>query len=183
MGINRGGETDFAYYLYTDPTYIPNNTSNPIIIDQAPEYDGWTQLYGHGSMISTKTKDEEWESVDQLSLVRRVCQSCSRATHKDVIYKRISGKGDIDFKDLFLENWFNDPSGGKNVLGTDFNLFSTVKDAQNNTNPWTFCNYNDPGIGSPRDCGPTGYVPSEWNSLNRGGEKDFAYYLYTGPTN
>jgi hypothetical protein len=182
--LEKGGEKDYAYYLYTDPSYVPNTTFIPIIINPAPEYDGWTQLYGRGSMISTKTKDEKWENVTQFSLVRRVCKSCSRATHKDVIYKRIKKKGDIDFRDLFLSNWFSDPSGaGTNILGSDFNLFSTVEDALNNTNHWTFCNYNDPGIGFPRDCGPTGYVPSEWNSLNRGGEKDFAYYLYTGPTN
>ena len=36
-------------------------------------------------------------------------------------------------------------------------------------NRWQFCNYNDRGIGFPRDCGPTGRINSPWNSYTRGG--------------
>jgi len=32
---------------------------------------------------------------------------------------------------------------------------------------WKFCNYDDPNVGFPRDCGKTGYVPFQWNAINR----------------
>merc|ERR1711907_696176 len=44
----------------------------------------------------------------------------------------------------------------------------------------TFCNYNDPGIGFPRDCGPTGFSGSQWNSKNRGGKRNWAYFVRMG---
>jgi len=56
-----------------------------------------------------------------------------------------------------------------NTLNVDFSLHSTFLDAFLGTNGWTFCNYNDPGIGFPRDCGPNGKVNFQWNSYTRGG--------------
>lgn len=147
----------------------------------APEYEGWTIMYGRGLMISADTEPELWNNIDQGSYVRRVCKSCSNDSHKDIIYKRLTAKGEIDFRDLFLKNWFSDPAGaGTNIRNTDFKLYSSFEDAQNDQSPWTFCNYNDPGIGFPRDCGPNGRVTNEWNSMAKGGESDFAFYLYTG---
>merc|ERR1712194_162255 len=102
--------------------------------------------------------------IDEGSYIKRICESCSKSTHKLIIYKRLTPKGQIEFSKLFLSDWFSKPSS----------------DAENDVSQWSFCNYNDAGIGFPRDCGPTGYVSSEWNSMTRGGETDFAYYLYTG---
>jgi len=148
--------------------------------NQAPEYAGWTMLYGRGAMISADSNPELWKSIDQGSYIRRVCKSCSQNSHKDIVYKRLTPSGCIDFRDLFLKNWYSDPDGeGTNIRGTDFKLYSTFEHAQNDQSPWNFCNYNDSGIGFPRDCGPNGAVGSEWNSMSRGGETDFAYYLYT----
>jgi len=87
----------------------------------------------------------------------------------------------IDFSKLFLSDWFKKPSSGaENVIEIDFDLYSTFDDAKNNLRPWLFCNYDHAGIGFPRDCGPTGASGHEWSSMNpkRGGETDFAYYLY-----
>jgi hypothetical protein len=88
--------------------------------------------------------------------------------------------GTIDYEKLFLSDWFNYPHGGSNNLGSDFNLFSSMEDAKHHQTAWPFCNYNDPGIGFPRDCGPNGHVAYTWNSLNKGGQADYAYFLYTG---
>jgi hypothetical protein len=49
-------------------------------------------------------------------------------------------------------------SSSGNTLGTDFNLYSTLEDAKADSNPWPFCNYDDPGVAFPRDCGPVGAV-------------------------
>ena len=43
-------------------------------------------------------------------------------------------KEDLNFRDLFLIAWSND----NNVYGVDFYLFSTLIDAENDTNPWRF---------------------------------------------
>jgi len=51
----------------------------------------------------------------------------------------------------------------------DFEIFSTLKDAEKMRNPWKACNYNDRGVAFPRDCGPRGHVGGQWNSLTRGG--------------
>merc|ERR1712003_143091 len=70
------------------------------------------------------------------------------------------------------------PVDTNNVLGVDFNLFSTYEDAENDENPWTFCNYNDPTMGFPRDCGPSGYRAHQWNRFyNNGGRYNVAYYV------
>ena len=116
------------------------------------------------------------------SYIKRICESCSKSTHKLIIYKRLTPKGKIEFSKLFLSDWFSKPSknDAENAIKKDFNLYSTFDDAKNDVSQWSFCNYNDAGIGFPRDCGPTGWVGSEWNSMTRGGETDFAYYLYTG---
>jgi hypothetical protein len=54
-------------------------------------------------------------------------------------------------------------SSSNNVLNQDFELYSTLEDLENGVNKWTYCNYDDDGVGFPRDCGPTGGVPSQWS--------------------
>ena len=34
-------------------------------------------------------------------------------------------------------------------------------------NKWNYCNYDDPTVGFPRDCGKTKAVPYQWNAINR----------------
>jgi len=153
---------------------------------QAPAINGWTQVYGKGMLASADIRPELWKNIVvpvpfAPFYIRRICYSCSQTSHQNIIYKRLTPPVGIDIPNLFLSNWFDDPPGlGTNKRNTDFNLFSSMEDAMTNKNPWTFCNFNDPGIGFPRDCGPTEQVNSEWNSLHRGGETDYAYYIYTG---
>jgi len=104
----------------------------------------------------------------------RYCADCT-GTHQHIFYKRLTAiPSELQFLDLFMDNWFDT----HNVLGVDFNLFSTYEDAENDENPWTFCNYNDPTIGFPRDCGPSGYRAHQWNRFyNNGGRYNVAYYV------
>merc|ERR1711862_358014 len=51
---------------------------------------GWTMLYGRGSMISAASFPELWQTIDAGSYIRRICKSCSRSSHKDIIYKRLT---------------------------------------------------------------------------------------------
>ena len=76
----------------------------------------------------------------------------------------------------YTDNWFSE----NNILGTDFNLYSTLEDAINDNNRWTFCNYDDPNIGMFRDCGPNGGQGWEWTSRVRGGDNAL-FYIYDDP--
>ena len=64
---------------------------------------------------------------------------------------------------LLRENWFSH----HNHLDRDFDIYSSYADALHNRNPWNWCNYNDRGVGFPRDCGPRGPVGGQWNSWSR----------------
>jgi len=111
-----------------------------------------------------------WDSPTHI--LKRECSTCG-STHQVIYYKRYT---DLDSFDLYTYTY--DWESTNNVLGTDFNLFSTLEDALADTNAWTYCNYNDNNIGMFRDCGPTGHVPSEWTSRTRGGDSA-AFYIMT----
>ena len=81
-----------------------------------------------------------WKSLDNTNsladwrvlpgeLLERKCDSCA-ATHKTIVYKRLTSPGKIDFKKLFLESWETAPAGGSNLLNTDFALYSKRDDAK-----------------------------------------------------
>jgi hypothetical protein len=95
----------------------------------------------------------------------------------------------------FIDTWSN----ADNVLNTDFELYDDLQDALDKNDKWTVCNYNDLGIGYPRDCRPstTGVSPSwfmdpettqpskqgkfvEWNLWER--LYDVKFEIYTGTT-
>eukprot|EP00541_Cyclophora_tenuis_P003067 CAMPEP_0116564714 /NCGR_PEP_ID=MMETSP0397-20121206/13478_1 /TAXON_ID=216820 /ORGANISM="Cyclophora tenuis, Strain ECT3854" /LENGTH=486 /DNA_ID=CAMNT_0004091371 /DNA_START=1 /DNA_END=1461 /DNA_ORIENTATION=- len=113
-------------------------------------------------------------------IIYRKCSSCAES-HQHIYYVRLTdlpSPTDQDFLDLFLNNWFDEPN---NLLGTDFLLYSTYADALAGTNPWTFCNYDDPTVGFPRDCGPDGRVNCQWNSHVRDpgcGNRDLSAYSH-----
>ena len=63
--------------------------------------------------------------------------------------------------------------GPESNPGAYTNNSSTVK-------RWSYCNYDDPGVGFPRDCGLTKHVPYQWNSISRGSAaKKFRYSIET----
>jgi len=148
----------------------------------------WLMTYGEGefekeeqdptlwSLGGSKYVKQDGEWDDYTFYVRRVCRDCA-PSHQNIIYKRLTKvPATMDVEDLFLSNWFDTD----NVLGVDFNLYSNYVDARNDLNEWKFCNYNDPGIGFPRDCGLESAVIFQWNSLTRGGKSDVSYYVLAG---
>ena len=115
-------------------------------------------------------KHERWSDLLEESpnkVIRRICQDC-RATHQYTYWKAINNNWkeikhhgiSANIKDLFLNTWFNQ----NNNLNQDFRLYSDYVSTLEDKNRWSYCNYNDPGIGFPRDCGPNSYVPYQWNS-------------------
>jgi hypothetical protein len=118
-----------------------------------PVLPGWTQVYGRGGYsYPDETQEELWSpwyegryTKDAVFYVRRLCNSCSKDSHKDIIYKRRTTVPDeMDFRDLLLDDW-NDREG--NHFHDDFDLFSTFEDAVNDENPWSYCNFNSNGVG------------------------------------
>ena len=77
-------------------------------------------------------------------------------------YKRVTPLPDnFNAYNIFTDTW----ASTDNVLNTDFELYFSLDDLKQESNKWAFCNYDDPGVGFPRDCGPTSGVPSLWFSM------------------
>ena len=59
---------------------------------------------------------------------------------------------------------------------------STYQDAMDDSNAWQYCNYDDGGVGFPRDCGRSSGVGGQWNSwAGRGGQGNVAWSIDDGP--
>ena len=71
---------------------------------------------------------------------------------------------DFNAYSIFTYTWAN----SDNVLGTDFEIYSSLDDLKSGSNKWSYCNYNDPDVGFPRDCGPNGYIANTWFSFPGG---------------
>ena len=145
--------------------------------------EGWTYVAGTGTLAdgpqlhdSILFKDMVEQSPNQI--VRRVCPSC-KATHKDIYYKRLTPiPNDLNLWDTFKNKWLETD----NAIGVDFNLYSSYDDAINDKNKWQYCNYDY--VGFPRDCGPTGYVGSQWNRFYSDTQvyaEDVAFYVEANP--
>ena len=98
--------------------------------------------------------------------------------HNYIVYKRKTSSNNVDMYSLLHTDWFNERKGVKNKFHVDYDLYSTIDDAINNKGAWKFCNFNDPGIGFPRDCGINRPVGNQWQSKDRGNKKTWAWYLY-----
>ena len=73
----------------------------------------------------------------------------------------------------------------------DFEIFSSYADALARKDPWKYCDYDDPGVGFPRDCGKTGKAPArnygdrQWNTWSCLGPprycgRDVQFYIEPG---
>ncbi|KAL3768455.1 hypothetical protein ACHAWU_002671 [Discostella pseudostelligera] len=109
------------------------------------------------------------DGTPRYCMVRRFCDSCPHDSHIDIYYKRKTTlppmgtnttNGEVYFLDLFMNQW----TSYKNILNTDFELYSNYQDALNGVNKWMACNYDSSGVGFPRDCGPRDTSVGEWNS-------------------
>ena len=102
------------------------------------------------------------QAVRSTGMFYRVCDGCSDS-NKIIVYRRLTGLPSTkSFGDLVFKTW----SSEKNKLGTDFEMYGSFKDAFSQQNPWSFCNYDDEGVGFPRDCGATGPSAFQWNTLD-----------------
>ena len=153
---------------------------------------GWKQVAGRQSYQLDPIPDAEFRArigsinsscrnylgESRPCIIRRVCDTCSSDVHKDVYYKRLTpipGEDQVDFLNLFLNQWSNVPA---NLLNQDFQLFSTYHDAFAGTNPWEYCDYSGT-VGFSGHCSPTeGGGSNQWVSYARGFHH-FALYVET----
>ena len=108
----------------------------------------------------------------------RIGYSDYRQQYNLIVYKRLTSSKSVDVWSLFHENWFDQRRNVKNTFNKDFELYSTLNDAIAGRGRWRFCNFNDPGIGFPRDCGVERGVGSQWQSKRRGGKTTWKIYVY-----
>ena len=78
--------------------------------------------------LSAASSTAQWK-LNRGDLVLRTCPDCV-ATHRVIVYKRLSAAGSIDFRSLFLDTWRDSMPGGDNKMNTDFALYSSLEDAQ-----------------------------------------------------
>ena len=116
-------------------------------------------------VINRSNKD--WQSLlknSENQIIWRQCNDCNSAPHRNIFYRRISPWKGTDIKSLFLHTWSISSNGKANRLNVDFELYSSYDDALKRIRRWNWCNYNDRGIGFPRDCGPHRPVGGQWRS-------------------
>ena len=178
-----------TYAPTTEPTFNP--TMNPT---ESP----WIDALTLGQI--NNTYNGEWYDLGQAEFNRvfreesiyhilvRECSTCI-PSHQYIYYRRYT---DIDTYDVYntMKIWVD----ANNILDNDFNLFSTLGDAINNTNRWTYCNYDDidDAVGAFRDCGPNGAVGNQltgdkdanaWNVHSQGmHDTKFRIYIWRPPT-
>ena len=183
--LKVGSELNVTLYDGHEFTGATKEFSGPISVSCLVDH-GWNDRVSSMKVYPKVSKDpinkslDEWTNALNSSpnkIIRRICQDCV-GTHRHIYLKctndqwkqvYISGsntRGDI--KNWLLNSWYISytPQDTQNVVkfNQDFRLHNSYSDAVNDTNKWKYCNANDPGIGFPRDCGPDGYVPYQWNS-------------------
>ena len=172
------------------PSFLPSNmpsdipSSQPSATAPIPTIQ-WTPVASQGSLYDADGNVDAnqfrtiWASSPN-HILHRKCLDCV-PSHQDIYYRRFDGVGglpsDLDLLETVKSRWFDSPHNSFNV---DFKLYSSYVDAINDTNAWTFCNFNDPGVGFPRDCGPMGAVGGNWNSFSgRRNELNLGFYVET----
>lgn len=92
----------------------------------------------------------------------RYCDTCDES-HKEIVYKRLTQlPSDKSFGDIVFNVWESE----NNELSVDFEMYSSLRDANRGARAWKFCNYDDEAkqIGFPRDCGPKEATKLQWNT-------------------
>jgi len=131
-----------------------------------PSNVSWTTVYqcGHYGSIDVGQAVADSLFNNGPRIFRRLCSTCDSA-HSLIFYLRLTPiPTNFSMYHTYTYTW----ASAGNILGTDFQLYSSWSDLVAGTNAWTFCNYDGIGIGFPRDCGPTGWVPWQWTACASG---------------
>ena len=80
--------------------------------------------------------------------------SGTAANYYDIYFKRKTSMSSFNAYNSLVVTWSCCSSG--NVVGTDFDIYSTLEDAIAGTNAWTSCTSGSANVGFPGRCGPSG---------------------------
>ena len=121
----------------------------------------WAAVFGRNASGQVDVGEAATNALFRGSAVfRRLCASCA-GTHQAIYYKRITP---VPAGFSVYQNMKTTWASSSNLLNVDFQLYSTYVSLLSESYYWQFCNYDDPGVGFPRDCSPNGRVGSQWNS-------------------
>ena len=119
-----------------------------------------------GNSIETHATFNAAFWASERRVIRRECANCVH-THQDIFYKRITqGPESWDAWANMVVSW----EETNNVMGTDFNHYSTQEDADHEMNAWTLIKYATRNMTAafPYESGPTKDEQGQWNSLTAG---------------
>jgi len=210
--VGDGGcEADIVDYL-NEEQFLHVGVSPTRYLDVNATGGSWSDLLvGEGTRfmpadLDIVKSDAEFRAMfsaclptkQRFCMLRRVCDSCTTLSHRDIYYQRIGttvddlpkgyggavdeegdpifdvDNGETNLQELFTDMWMS----ANNTLGVNFNLYSSYVDALSGDGAWTWCNYDHKGVGFPRDCGPTGPVHNNWNSYKKFGHGYANYHGY-----
>eukprot|EP00492_Amphilonche_elongata_P000513 TRINITY_DN128_c0_g1_i5.p1 TRINITY_DN128_c0_g1~~TRINITY_DN128_c0_g1_i5.p1 ORF type:complete len:245 (-),score=28.45 TRINITY_DN128_c0_g1_i5:300-1034(-) len=140
---------------------LKNACANNGAVDHQASLMTAVELSSNGDTVVTNIGSDEFNRIFALCPV--VIYERNSDTHS--VYKRTSSiSSSFDAFAMFTDTWRDE----NNVPNVDFEVYNSVEDIQTQTNRWSFCNYNDPDVGYPRDCGMSGSVFNRWFSMPGG---------------
>lgn len=77
-------------------------------------------------------------------------------------YERLTLRDSFNLYSNLANTW----ASANNQINVDFRMYSTHADLVAGRNPWGTCNYDDPGVGYPRDCSPGKYRGCMWTEFH-----------------
>ena len=175
-----------------DQYYVPHDGYNPFVVQPTSGVD-LEMVAGQGlyflpdvNYLDYAARDADFRdklSRSQTKIVYRHCPSCLPShQHLYTLVKETPTPEQVNFLDLFLNNWRKDNDNGLAwVLGTHFEIYTNYADAVGDTkNPDTqfkYCTYGHANVGFPYDCGLEWRTQCMWNNYN--GNKDVCGGYYS----
>eukprot|EP01051_Picozoa_sp_SAG22_P001461 SAG22_NODE_58_length_23645_cov_16.637943_1_plen_654_part_10 len=153
---------------YTDEIYTEPSPPPPPLPPPLEDIVGLSNLGSDGSgQVTVDIGAAAFNEAFHRSsgIIYRYCPSCP-SSHQHVYYKRLNNLESFEPYTYMSCYWAQNPD---NTLGTDFDLYSSLADVNDDNNAWTFCNYMEgflmDALGSFRDCGPSGNVGNTWSVM------------------
>jgi uncharacterized repeat protein (TIGR02059 family) len=146
-------------------------------VSLSTQSDEWSVVYATGTFGDISYDESSFNESFRATpnhIVKRECDGCD-AGYEEIYYKRLTHLDTFNIGYVLVDSWMSSVDGLPNILGEDFNIYSTYEDALAGTNAWSYCNYDDPGVGFPRDCGIDGASGSQWSSLSRSGQSNIRF--------